>query len=64
MSQKLIREDVFKKSIQTILNIIKNKDDIFTAEETFEIFILYAINILNYYKDSILLQYRDQCTMN
>ena len=46
------------------LNIIKNKDDIFTAEETFEIFILYAINILNYYKESILLQYREQCTMN
>ena len=25
MSQKLIREDVFKRSIQTILNIIKNR---------------------------------------
>ena len=46
------------------LNIIKNKDDISTEEETFEIFLLCAINILNYYKESILLQYKDQCTMN
>lgn len=30
--------------------IIKNKGDIFTAKESFVSFLLYAINILNYYK--------------